>query len=286
MAIDIPGIVIAGTRSGSGKTSLALAMVSALKKRGLKVQTFKVGPDFLDPTYLALASERPCYNLDGWMTSKEYVGKLFVRAAVDADIAVIEGVMGLFDGADPTTSEGSTAEIANWLDAPILLVVNAHGAARSLAALVKGYVEFDANLRVAGVLVNHCGSDRHASWLSDSLQSASLPPIMAAIPRGAFTALRSRHLGLVTADHGNLPPSELSRLARSAGKLPWDRPVSNGKASMKGVTIGIAFDSAFHFYYPDILDELVSRGCELVRFSPLTEDHLPEDLNCLYIGGG
>ena len=211
MAIDIPGIVIAGTRSGSGKTSLALAMVSALKKRGLKVQTFKVGTDFLDPTYLALASERPCYNLDGWMTSKEHVGKLFVRAAVDADIAVIEGVMGLFDGADPTTSEGSTAEIANWLDAPILLVVNAHGAARSLAALVKGYVEFDANLRVAGVLVNHCGSDRHASWLSDSLQSASLPPIMAAIPRGAFTALRSRHLGLVTADHGNLPPSELSR---------------------------------------------------------------------------
>lgn len=302
MIIDIPRIVIAGTRSGSGKTSLALAMVSALKKRGLKVQTFKVGPDFLDPTYLALASERPCYNLDGWMTSKEYVGKLFARAAVDADIAVIEGVMGLFDGADPTTSEGSTAEIANWLDAPILLVVNAHGAARSLAALVKGYVEFDANLRVAGVLVNHCGSDRHASWLSDSLQSASLPPIMAAIPRGAFTALRSRHLGLVTADHGNLPPSELSRLAdvlerhasiesiirlaRSAGRLPWDRPVSNGKASMKGVTIGIAFDSAFHFYYPDILDELVSRGCELVRFSPLTEEHLPEDLNCLYIGGG
>ncbi|MGA2402602.1 MAG: cobyrinate a,c-diamide synthase, partial [Syntrophobacteraceae bacterium] len=242
------------------------------------------------------------YNLDGWMTSKEYVGGLFARAASDADIAVIEGVMGLFDGADPTTSQGSTAEVAHWLDAPILLVVNAHGAARSLAALVKGYVEFDPDLRVAGVLVNHCGSARHVAWLSDSLQGTSLPPIMAAIPRGAFTALRSRHLGLVTADHGNLPPSELAQLAdvlerhasiesiiqlaRSAGRLPWDRPVSDGKAGMRGVTIGIASDSAFHFYYPDNLDELVSRGCELVRFSPLAEDRLPGNLDGLYFGGG
>jgi cobyrinic acid a,c-diamide synthase len=302
MSINIPRIVIAGTRSGSGKTSVALALVSALKKRGLKVQTFKVGPDFLDPTYLALASERPCYNLDGWMTGKEYVGKLFARAAGGADIAVIEGVMGLFDGADPTTSEGSTAEIAHWLDAPILLVVNAHGAARSLAALVKGYVEFDPDLRVAGILANHCGSDRHVAWLSDSLRSASLPPIMAGISHGAFTTLHSRHLGLVTANHENLSSNELFRLAdalerhasiesivrlaRSAGKLSWDRPVSDGKAGMRGVTIGIASDSAFHFYYPDNLDELVSQGCKLVRFSPLTEDRLPENLDGLYIGGG
>jgi cobyrinic acid a,c-diamide synthase len=237
------------------------------------------------------------------MTNQEYVRRLFVRAAGDADIAVIEGVMGLFDGADPTNSQGSTAEVASWLDTPILLVVNAHGAARSLAALVKGYVEFDPDLRVAGVLLNHCGSNRHVAWLSDSLQSASLPPIMAGIPRGAFTTLRSRHLGLVTANCENLPRRELAQLAdvveshasiesivqlaRSAGRLSWeDRSTSQGKAGMRGVTIGIAFDSAFHFYYPDNLDELVSQGCELVRFSPLAEDHLPENLDCLYFGGG
>jgi cobyrinic acid a,c-diamide synthase len=302
MAINIPRIVIAGTHSGSGKTSLALALVSALTRRGLKVQTFKVGPDFLDPTYLAIASGRPCYNLDSWMAGREYVGGLFARASSDADIAVIEGVMGLFDGADPATSQGSTAEIAHWLDAPILLVVNAHGVARSLAALVKGYVEFDPDLRVVGVLANHCGSDRHRAWLSESLQSAALPPILAAIPRGAFPALRSRHLGLVTADHGNLPPSELSQLAdvlerhasiefiiqlaRSAGKLPWDRPVSTGTVGLRKVAVGIAFDSAFHFYYPDNLDELASQGCELIRFSPLADDRLPENLDGLYFGGG
>jgi cobyrinic acid a,c-diamide synthase len=262
-----------------------------------------VGPDFLDPTYLAIASGRPCYNLDGWMTGREYVCGLFARVTGDVDIAVIEGVMGLFDGADPATSRGSTAEIAQWLDAPILLVVNAHGMARSLAALVKGFVELEPGAHVAGVLVNQCGSDRHRAWLSESLKSASLPPALAAVPRGAFPTLRSRHLGLVTADRGNLPAKELDqladvldqhasmesiiRLAESAATLPWDRPASSGKtAGPRKVAIGIAFDSAFHFYYPDNLDELESHGCELVRFSPLADAHLPEGLDGLYLGGG
>ena len=199
-----PRIVIAGTQSGVGKTSVSLALIAALRRRGYRVQTFKVGPDFLDPSYLALASGRPCYNLDGWMTGKDYVHRLFSRATEEADIAVVEGVMGLFDGADPATLEGSTAEIARWLRAPVILIASAHGMGRSLAALVKGYADFEAEVKIAGVIANQCGSERHTAWLSDSLRVSSLPPLVGAIPRNAFPELEGRHLGLVTAHSGNL----------------------------------------------------------------------------------
>ena len=215
MNVPCPRIVIAGTNSGVGKTSVTLALVSALRKRGLRVQTFKVGPDFLDPTYLTLASGRPCYNLDGWMTSKAYVHSLFLEKAASADVAVIEGVMGLFDGSDPVDSTGSTAEIAAWLDAPVLLVVNAHGVARSLAALVKGYTEFDPALTIAGIVANHCGSERHGELLEESLKAFGLPPAVAAVPRSAFPELPSRHLGLVTADARNVPEQLLEALGEA-----------------------------------------------------------------------
>ena len=139
MSAGCPRVVIAGVHSGVGKTSISLALVAALRRRGLRVQTFKVGPDFLDPTYLARASGRTCYNLDGWMAGGQYVGELFSRVAQDADVAVIEGVMGLFDGVDPVSSEASTAEIALWLDAPVLLVVDAHGIARRIKDNIDGW---------------------------------------------------------------------------------------------------------------------------------------------------
>ncbi|MHB9096199.1 MAG: cobyrinate a,c-diamide synthase [Syntrophales bacterium] len=208
-----PTLVIAGTQSSSGKTSLTLALARALARRDLRVQTFKAGPDFLDPTYLALASGRPCYNLDGWMTGQSHVRGLFNRAVKDADVALVEGVMGLFDGADAATDEGSTAEIARWLDAPVLLIANVHGMGRSIAALVKGFTGFAADLRFAGVVANHCGSASHAALLADSLKASGLPPLVGAIPRGAFPELASRHLGLVTADRGRLPEALLDALA-------------------------------------------------------------------------
>ena len=208
-----PTLVIAGAHSGAGKTSLALALARSLARRGLRVQTFKAGPDFLDPTYLALASGRPCYNLDGWMAGREHVCRLFERATADADCALVEGVMGLFDGADAESDAGSTAEIARWLGAPIVLIVGVHGMARSLAALVKGFVGFDPALRIAGVIANHSGSERHAAWLSASLKAAGLPPLLGALPRGAFPELASRHLGLVTADENLLPEAVLDSLA-------------------------------------------------------------------------
>jgi cobyrinic acid a,c-diamide synthase len=302
-----PTLVIAGTHSGSGKTSLTLAMTHALTRRGLAVQTFKAGPDFLDPTYLALASGRPCYNLDGWMSGKEYVCSLFERAAADADCALVEGVMGLYDGADTATDEGSTAQIARWLDAPVLLVVNVHGMGRSVAALVKGFVHFAKGLRFAGVVANHCGSERHAAWLADSIRAAELPPLVGAIPRGAFSKLASRHLGLVTADERLLPESVLDALAdvleryisinalfphlpvRIVSASPALSPASGTRKTGAGpgrLRIGVARDSAFHFYYEDLFDALAAAGCETVFFSALSDRRLPEGISGLYFGGG
>ena len=302
MSKAIPRIIIAGTQSGTGKTSLTLALIASLKRRGLRIQTFKVGPDFLDPSYLSVASGRPCYNLDGWMSRKNYVLELFCRKTMDADIAVIEGVMGLFDGSDPSTSEGSTAEMALWLDAPVLLIVNVHGMARSLSAIVKGCVEFERDLKIAGIIANHTGSDHHRDWLAQSLESASLPSLLGVIPRGALPNLPSRHLGLITADPQNLPPRVLEefadvfeknispdtilRIARNTSPLPTQAPAVEGKLFRKQIPVGLAYDRAFHFYYPDNLDELQSMGCDLIRFSPLEDRKLPEGLNGIYLGGG
>lgn len=284
-----PTLVIAGTHSGAGKTSFALALTRALARRGRKVQTFKVGPDFLDPTYLALASGRPCYNLDGWMAGRAYCRRLFAEAAADVDHALVEGAMGLFDGAETGGDAGSTAEIARLLDAPIVLIANVHGMGRSFAALVKGYTTFEAGLRFAGVVANRCGSERHAGWLSDALRAAGLPPLLGAIPRGAFPELASRHLGLVTADRRRLPDSLLDDLADALERcLPMEtlfpEPDPGERSEKKraiptigkpGSTqspirlrVGVARDAAFHFYYSDLLDALAAAGCEILFFSP------------------
>lgn len=295
--MKLPRLVVAGTQSGVGKTSVAVGLTALLRQRGLRVQTFKVGPDYLDPTHLALASGRPCYNLDGWMMGEAYVRDLFGRAGRDADLALIEGVMGLFDGAGADSAEGSTAEIARWLGAPVLLVVDAHGMGRSLAAAVHGYVSFDPGIRVAGVIANRCGSDRHVEWLAESLRSAGLPPLLGAVCRGAFPELPSRHLGLVTAAVDRAPVDRLAAAlapvlalervlaaARDTDPIPAQPPT--GPAAAPARLLGVARDEAFHFYYPDNLEALERAGCELVEFSPLHERSLPAGLHGLYLGGG
>ena len=178
MTNNCPRIVIAATNSGAGKTSISLGLTRALTRRGLNVQTFKVGPDFLDPTYLSMASGRTCYNLDSWMMGKDYLPKLFTRTTQNADIAIIEGVMGLYDGASPTSLDGSTAEVANILDTPIVLIANARGASRSFAAMVKGYSTFEERINISAVIANRCGSDRHKKWLAESLAAAQLPEMI------------------------------------------------------------------------------------------------------------
>jgi cobyrinic acid a,c-diamide synthase len=332
MTAACPRLVIAGTHSGVGKTSLSVGLARALARQGLRVQTFKVGPDFLDPTYLAMASGRTCYNLDGWMTSREYVCHLFARATADADVALIEGVMGMFDGASATTLQGSTAEIALWLDAPVLLVVDAHGAVRSLAATVKGFTEFEPDVRLWGVIANRGGSVQHSMLLAASLTAAGTPPFLGMLPKGSLPALPSRHLGLVAAEQTNLadvldqladacdryldvnviigmtgvrnegsesdedrgagdlesPGLQIFRFPRSCSPHPHPLPEGEGttRASPLLVRLGIARDDAFHFYYPDNLEALAAAGAQLVDFSPISDSHLPANLDGIYFGGG
>ena len=300
MTSTCPRIVIAATGSGIGKTSVTLGLAAALRARGLRVQTFKTGPDFLDPSYLARASGRPCYNLDGWMCGREYVTSLFARATQDADIALIEGAMGLFDGADATTLAGSTAEIALWLDAPVVLVTSAKGAARSVAAMAWGFTHFDPAIRIAGVVANHSGSDGHADLLGRSLDAAGLPAMVGALRGDSFPALPSRHLGLVSAEVNPLSDAVLARFGQvteqrvsldvilqlARGALPLNAAEPPPRTSQAKARIAIARDAAFHFYYPDNLEALEEAGAELVYFSPLKDACVPDSCAGLYIGGG
>lgn len=295
----VPRIVIAGTSSSVGKTTVTVGLVRALRARGLRVAVFKCGPDYLDPTYHARAADAPCHNLDGWMMGREAVVATFARASRGADIALLEGVMGLFDGVSPTGDEGSTAEVAKWLQAPVLLVCDAGGMARSIAALARGFATFDTDLQVAGVICNRIGSRGHLDLLRKATGRA--PPIMGGLPTEKALAFPERHLGLHTADRGAVSDNVLAAwgervtewldvdailaVARAAPLLPEistkERTVGEGVPCR----IGLAFDEAFHFYYEDNLRRLESLGVELVRFSPVRDSRLP-DVDGLYFGGG
>lgn len=299
--LNLPRIVIAGTHSGVGKTSVAVALVAALRRHGLRVQTFKVGPDYLDPTYLATASGRPCFNLDPWMTGLDYARQLFCAEASSADISVVEGVMGLFDGVDALSPDGSTAQVARLLEAPVALVLDAHGLARSAAALALGFSSFDPDLRWAGFFANRVGSFAHGAMIGAALRNRGLPELLGAFDVGAFPDLPSRHLGLVAANARTLPSgvvdalatalervvdiSKVVTLASDAAPLTTSES-ENSAPSPACVRVGIAQDDAFGFYYPDNLRALERSGGELIPFSPLSDDDLPEQLDALYLGGG
>ncbi|MBI3793419.1 MAG: cobyrinate a,c-diamide synthase, partial [Nitrospinae bacterium] len=296
---DFSSLVVAGTQSGVGKTSVSISLASALTKRGLVVQTFKCGPDFLDPTWLKSASGRNCYNLDGWMMGKEYVKNLYAKNSAGADVAVTEGVMGMFDSAGPGTIEGSTAEIALILNAPVLLVVDARGMAGSICAVVKGYADFKPGIKIAGVLANNVGSERHGKILADCLKAEGLPPMLGAVPKGAFVPLGSRHLGLVSATEKSGQIEAVNALAETAEKyfdldgiLKATRvnrapvPALAACNTQRRGKIGIASDEAFNFYYRDNLEALENAGCEIVEFSPLGDAQIPEGVAALYFGGG
>ena len=298
----MPRLLIAGTQSGVGKSSISLALVAALRRRGLTVQTYKVGPDYLDPGHLARVSGRPCYNLDSWMSSHDYLRELLVRTGSDADICLVEGVMGLFDGSSSTSLSGSSAEIAALLDIPVALVVNTHGMARSVAALVSGYHNFADQVRLAGVIANRCGSSRHIELLQEALEAAAQPGLLGAIPRDGLPQLSSRHLGLVSAAEQKLSADIIEQLATAAeNSVDLDLLLDKARAvaplganvallkpdcGSKTVKLGVARDAAFQFYYADLFNQLQARGCEAVFFSPLSDDRLPDDLDGLYLGGG
>lgn len=294
-------IILAGDRSGTGKTTLTLALLAALKKRRCAVQSFKVGPDYIDPMFHAAVTSRPCYNLDPVLTSERYVQQSFRAHCADADYAVVEGVMGLFDGATGTDDTASTAHVARLLGVPVLLAVDCARMARSLAALVQGYRTFDTRLNVAGVILNRVGSDRHLQLLRDALDAINMP-IFGVFRREKDVQLPDRHLGLV-------PTGEVSGFGQIAERLAelgercfdWEKlepllvaDVASTALSHRErqeeegerkVRIAIAYDSAFNFYYPDNFEALEAQGAELVYWSPLNDEKLPE-ADGLYFGGG
>jgi cobyrinic acid a,c-diamide synthase len=293
------GLIIAGERSGAGKTTVTMAVLAALQARQAKVQAFKVGPDYIDPMFHRLLTGRPAYALDPVLTSEAYVPQCYGKHIQSATYALIEGVMGLFDGAGGT-DWASTAHIARLLQIPVALVVDCSRLSRSLAALVHGYRSLDPRITIAGVILNRVGSDRHLAMLQAAMASLAMP-ILGVLRRHDDITLPDRHLGLVPTDELPDLSQRFQRLAH-LGQDSFDWPPlerlltvsaaeknaapASPQRPLPKVRIGIARDRAFNFYYPDNLEQLEALGAELVYWSPLASTQLPADLDGLYLGGG
>lgn len=296
-------IVIAGTGSGVGKTTLTIGIMAALQKRGLSVQGFKCGPDYIDPTYHTAVTGRTSRNLDSWMVGREGVKELFVRGSSGSDITIIEGVMGMFDGKDPRTDEGSTADIGRILGSPVILVVNIASMARSAAAIVKGFQQFGHGDNIVGVIANRAGSEGHYKMVKQAIEQECGIPVLGYIPRDASIEVPERHLGLVPSiERGELQPFfdkladlvaahvDLDQLLELAVAQPVEsrQQLFAGAVSAppKRVNIAVAKDAAFHFYYAENLELLEAGGARCIFFSPLAGEEVPADADGLYIGGG
>ncbi len=306
-----PRVMIAGTASGVGKTTISTAIMLALKDRGIKTQPFKAGPDYVDPTHHSLAAGRVSANLDGWMCSRASIIELFCRRAQDADISIIEGVMGLYDGfAD--TEEGSSAHLAKMLGCPVVLILDARSLSRSQAAVVLGFKNFDKKVNIAGVILNNIGSPVHYQHIKNSIENSVRVKVLGYFPKNPKLSIKERHLGLVPAVE-KAPDSKsqkellnmakrhidikgllkIGQKAKPLGKIKqliFSSPMIVGTAHCavptKQVVIAVAKDKAFNFYYQDNLDILKGLGARLVEFSPLADKGLPKDTDGVYIGGG
>jgi len=306
-------IIIAGERSGVGKTTVTLALLAALKARSLKdrssVQSFKVGPDYIDPMFHSYITRLPCRNLDPVLTSEDYVRSCFIKHS-QVEYALIEGVMGLFDGATGKDDTASTAHVARLLNVPVVLILNCASTSRSVAAIAHGYRTFDPRIHIAGVVLNRVGSDRHLELLTQALEPLSLP-ILGVLRRQDNISIPDRHLGLIpTAEMADLD-GIIERLAHLGETcFDWEKllpliknvdppqsPLKRGKNQFsplfKGgwggspkLRIAIAQDRAFSFYYADNLDLFTELGAELIPWSPISDRALPENVHGLYFGGG
>jgi cobyrinic acid a,c-diamide synthase len=299
MAETVNGFVVGGTASGVGKTTVTLALIAALRKRGHTVQSFKCGPDFIDGGHHARACGRPSRNLDGWMLSPEANRQIFYRGAKGADVSVVEGVMGLFDGVDGASESGSSAEMAKLLNLPVVLVVDASQLARSAAALIKGFETFDPKLRVAGVVLNRVAGPDHYRLLREAIESSCQATLLGYLPGDERIRIPERYLGLFTASEDVLPDSVLTLLGDLAAThinlekleesvsavLPETEPPGAMDPQVR-VRVAVARDRAFCFYYEDNFDALRAAGAEIVEFSPLQDQSLPEDVDALHFGGG
>ena len=300
-----PGFVIAGTHSGVGKTSITVGFMRLLTRRGLCVQPFKIGPDYIDPGHHTRACERPAYNLDSFMSSRKYVQYLFQDVAQKSDVSVVEGVMGLFDGAFSKKEKGSTAEIAKLLNLPVILIFNGEAVARSAAALVKGFLDFDSDVKFLGVIANRVTHPKHAEMLKQAIERYTRAHFLGHLPSAPELSIPSRHLGLFQshenqsalydqwAEHleKHLDIDAVLRKARvpqtitSRKKAPtvfrWPR-----KPSSFAFNVAVARDDAFQFCYQDTLDCLAHNGGQIQYFSPMRDKKLPDGADWIYLPGG
>ena len=288
--------VIAATKSGSGKTLLTLGLLAALVRRGLAVQPFKCGPDFIDPTLHTMVVGRNSANLDLFMMGAECCRRIFARTAATVDVCLVEGVMGLFDG-----GEASTAALARVLDLPVLLVVDARSAAESVAAVVKGFEVYDPRIRLCGVVLNQTGSARHVELIRGALAASCATPLLGAFPREQQFTMPERHLGLHMGEENPLSVDQIERLAAAVEEhidvpallaatvceaMPPRRNPSPVRSVQPRLRLAVARDTAFCFYYQENLEMLAAAGFDIVPFSPLTDAALPPAIAAVYIGGG
>jgi cobyrinic acid a,c-diamide synthase len=302
--VVVPRVVVAAPSSGAGKTTVAVGLMAALRRAGHVVGGFKVGPDYIDPGFHAVATGRPGRNLDPMLSGEERVAPLFAHGAQGADIAVIEGVMGLYDGALGTEGFSSTAHVAKLLKAPVVLVVDASAAGRSVGAVVQGFVAYDTEVRIVGVILNKVGSDRHETEVRAGVAPTGIP-VLGVLRRDTRLTVPSRHLGLVPADEQREQAekavdaaAELVRAgvdleafvaaARAASELAtevWDPTAEVTPAEDGRPVVAVAGGPVFSFHYTETTELLTAAGAEVVRFDPLL-DPLPEATAALYLGGG
>jgi cobyrinic acid a,c-diamide synthase len=296
----LPAFVIAGTHSGVGKTTITLGLLAVLRRRGLNIRPFKIGPDFIDPGLHREAAGAASYNLDGWMLSRGFNLQSLRRHCEGKEAAVVEGMMGLFDGYDGQSERGSTAEMAKWLGLPVVLVVDASAMARSAAAMILGYLRFDPKVNVIGVIFNRIGGKGHLLYLKEAVAPLRNIEIFGGLPQADDITIPERHLGLMTAEEGSLDQNLIRRLARwieqhldidlllrrSRVRLEKPDKEREGRERRKPVSIGVAQDKAFCFYYPDNLNLLQAAGARIVAFSPIRDRALPPGVKALYLGGG
>lgn len=295
--LRIPRIVVGGATSGVGKTSITCSIIYALKNRGYSVQPFKVGPDYIDPTYLSAVSGRHARNLDSWIMGDDSVMASFVKNS-SSDVSVVEGVMGYYDGSSGDSDFSSTHHVASVLNAPAILVLDASKAARSIAASALGYVRFHRNSRIAGLILNKVGSKKHESMCRDALAPLKVP-IVGCIPKIRSLALESRHLGLIPAVEQAELKQKIRKIARTVsafldvdrilliarGAPPLRDVTKSEKTQRPRVTICVALDKSFNFYYYDNFDALKRQGAKIEFFSPISDAAVPQ-CSGIYIGGG
>ena len=301
----IPRIIIAGTTSGVGKTSITLGILYILKNLGFKIQAFKVGPDFIDPSYHHFVTNSPSYNLDSWLMGKKGLIDTFEKYTIDKDIAVIEGVMGLFDGIGGKNDFASTAHIAKILNSPIILVIDASKAARSLAAIAYGFLNFEKGIHIKGIILNKISSNRHFHFIRDAFANKIKIPIVGVVYKNKDLIFSERHLGLIPREE--LDDKKRNEILNSAkilsesldaqkiidliGSIPNEKLTkkkidNNINQNIQTIKIAVALDASFNFYYQQNLDILQKKGAQLIFFSPLYDDKLPQEIDGIIIGGG